>query len=391
MTKTDIRIALICAAVVVALGLAIGYGVGILTRPDTVTLAVPAEDAQIERSGAGQARIANPDGGDLPGYDEIYVNDYQDLLDDAAEERIRAKLKDLYRQTGVEMTVLTIQDMGVYGHQGAIEPFATALFNAWGIGNAARNDGVLILIARFNRRMRIELGSGYGPGYDRRMQRVIDDAFLPSFRKDDYQQGIERGVDETIREITGAYPGQQDSSTIQQGWSWLWHQARALGAWMLAILLVPVGGIALMVRRYLRNRPRPCTQCRTMMIRAGETADDEHLDGGQRLEEFLKSVDYDVWYCPDCGHMDILRYKSLFSRFGACPRCNYRTMSTTSTVLQSATTSSTGRKKVEYNCQQCQYHNTEIRTIPKVSKSSGSSGSSFGGGSSSGGGASGSW
>jgi uncharacterized protein len=313
------------------------------------------------------------------------------LLDDTAEQRIRDTLKELYRHTGIEMTVLTIQDMAVYGHFGPIEPFATALFNAWGIGNATRNDGVLILVSHLDRRMRIELGAGYAREFDARMQRVIDDAFLPRFRRDEYQQGLERGLDETIREMTGTYPGEFDSSTVRQGWSWLGHQARKLGGWVLALLAVPAGGIALLVRHYLRNRPRPCPVCRTVMLRAGETADDEHLDGGQRLEEFLESVDYDVWHCPECNHMDILRYKNWFSSFGACPQCNYYTMSTTSTVLQAATTSSTGRKKLDYYCQHCSFEDSEIRTIPKVSESSGSGGSSFGGGSSSGGGASGSW
>ncbi|MEY8839137.1 hypothetical protein AB9K41_08935, partial [Cribrihabitans sp. XS_ASV171] len=163
------------------------------------------------------------------------------------------------------------------------------------------------------------------------------------------------------------------------------------GEWVWALLLVPLGGGALALRRYLRTRPRPCPRCRTVMARMGETADDDHLDGGQRLEEFLQSVDYDVWACPDCDHKDIIRYPSWFSSYGSCPRCNYRTLSSESEILEAATTSRTGRKRVDYHCRQCGYENSEIRTIPKVSKSSSSSGGSFGGGSSSGGGASGSW
>jgi uncharacterized protein len=155
---------------------------------------------------------------------------------------------------------------------------------------------------------------------------------------------------------------------------------------------VPLGGAWIGIRRWRRNRPRACAQCDATMIRAGEAADDEHLDGGQRLEEFLKSVDYDVWYCADCGHMRIERYPAWFSGHGSCPRCDYKTLKTTTTVLQSATTTSTGRKRIDYDCQHCGYENSETRTIPKKSKSSSGSGrSSFGGGSSSGGGASGSW
>jgi uncharacterized protein len=66
-------------------------------------------------------------------------------------------------------------------------------------------------------------------------------------------------------------------------------------------------------------------------------------------------------------------------------------MKTETTVLVSATTSSTGRKRIDYDCRHCGYHNQVFRVIPRKTKSSGSGGGSFGGGSSSGGGASGSW
>ena len=393
MTRQDIRVALTIVALVLGLGWAIGYGVGLMTRPASVVPDNPPSEAL--KSPARKAPRAASTEGNIryPDYEDVYVNDYADLLDPAAEERVRDRLIALYDHSGVEMTVLTIDNMGMYGHGGPIEPFATGLFNSWGIGNAERNDGVLVLIARYDRNMRIEIGAGYDRSWDSRMQRVIDVGFLPYFRRDAYQQGIDAGVDETIRELTGAYPGDWDMGTAQRGWSWLARAVDRVGEWVLSLLLVPLGGVALWVRRYLRNRDRPCVQCRTPMLRAGEEADDEHLDGGQRLEEYLKSVDYDVWHCPDCGHIDIHRYKSWFSGYGACPQCNYRTLSTTSTVLSAATKTRAGRKRVEYDCAHCGHHDSEIRTIPKISdsNSSGSGRSSFGGGSSSGGGASGSW
>jgi len=330
----------------------------------------------------------------VPGYNEVYVNDYADLLDTGAEGRIRADLIELYDRTGVEMTVLTIERMADFGHDGVIESFATQLFNTWGIGNATRNDGVLILVSRYDRRMRIELGDGYGYARDGDMKRVVDDIFLPAFKKDAYQRGIEAGVTETIFEIGGFYPGAYDAGNLQRGWQYIWLKAKRAGWVVLGFLVAPFAGFGLWLRRYLRYRPRPCALCGTTMLLAGEQADDEHLDGGQKLEEYLKSADYDVWYCPSCAHMDINRHKALFSRYGSCPRCSYRTMSTTSTVLESASYSSAGRKRIDYNCQNCDYVNSEVRTIPKKTKSSGSSGSgrsSFGGGRSSGGGASGSW
>jgi len=393
MTRHDLRIAMMLAVGVVVVGLGIGYLVGTLTRNDATVTPAPGDAHSGFATDLQAEGYPQPGGGVLPGYRDVYVNDYQDLLDDAAEARIRAELIELFDRTGIEMTVLTIQNVAMFGTHQQIEPFATALFNAWGIGNATRNDGVLILISRFDREMRIEIGSGYDASWDARMKRVIDTDFIPSFRDDDYQGGIEAGVAATIFELTGSYPGEQESGTIARGWSAIWRTVERVGEWALLVLVAPLGGAVLWVRRYLRRRPRPCPTCATLMLRAGEKADDEHLDGGQRLEEFLQSVDYDVWHCPDCGDMQINRYASWFSSHGACPECGYRTLASHSTILVAATKSSSGKKRVDYNCQHCKHHYSETRTIPKISdsNSSGSSRSSFGGGSSSGGGASGSW
>ena len=95
----------------------------------------------------------------LPEYENIYVNDYAQILDNDAEERIRNSLKELYQYRQIEMTVLTITSMGNYDSRGPIELFSTRLFNKWGIGDADRNDGVLILVSRNDRKMRIEIAA----------------------------------------------------------------------------------------------------------------------------------------------------------------------------------------------------------------------------------------
>ena len=80
---------------------------------------------------------------------------------------------------------------------------------------------------------------------------------------------------------------------------------------------MPVAGFALWLRSWMRARPRPCQFCGVLMRHAGEEADDEHLDGGQQLQGFLDSVDYNVWYCPSCKDMQINRYINWLSSYGA--------------------------------------------------------------------------
>lgn len=325
-----------------------------------------------------------------PDYTETYVNDFADLLSDVDEDRIRDKLIELREKKDIEFTVVTINTMSDYGHSGAIEPFATGLFNYWGVGDAQRNDGVMMLIARFDREMRIEVGAGYGARMNKPMQIVIDSNILPYFRRDDYIGGIEEGVDEVILELTGRYPGEYEKSTAGHLWGRVMDLIHGLGNW-LGVILAPFLFIPFQAyRRWKRNKPRICPRDGSEMERLDEEWDDNHLQGGQIKEEQLKSVDYDVWDCPKCNHVTVEGYKAWFSQYGACRSCGYRTVEGDTTILKAATTSSTGKKRIEYHCHHCQDRWSVTRTIPKKSKSSSSSGG-FGGGSSSGGGASGSW
>ena len=136
-----------------------------------------------------------------PEFETTYVNDYADIIDEQTEKRLTDQLKTLRQDHDVEATVLTIDSRKTYGDSPSLEYFATGLFNKWGIGNSDRNDGILILVIRNDREMRVELGSGYGTGFNRAAQETIDDYFLPSFRNDKYAQGIERGTTEIIRRI----------------------------------------------------------------------------------------------------------------------------------------------------------------------------------------------
>ena len=325
-----------------------------------------------------------------PDYSEIYVNDFADLLPPGIESDIRARLRELREKRDIEFTLITIQSMTDYGHDGPIEPFATGLFNHWGVGNADRNDGVMMLIAVGDRLMRIEVGSGYGFQKDLAMKEIIEGAILPQFKKDNYAEGISRGVDAVIHDLTGYWPGEYDATRTERAFNAIQRFLDWLGVWIYAILapflLIPIR----LYFRWKRNKPRYCLRDGTKMVRLDEQADDARLNAGQILEETLKSVDYDVWKCPKCDHLKIETYRSWFTSYGACPQCNFRTLEADTTVLRSATKSSEGLKRIDYHCLHCDHDYSVERTIPRIRESSSSSGS-FGGGSSSGGGASGSW
>jgi len=137
----------------------------------------------------------------LPDYTSTTLNDFAQLLTNDAAGRVEDALKTLKTDHGVEMTVVTLDTRHDFGPWATMERFATAIFNHWGVGDAERNDGIMVLVLRQDREMRIELGRGYDRDWDWVAQKVIDEFFLPRFREDAYSVGIEAGVNATIREI----------------------------------------------------------------------------------------------------------------------------------------------------------------------------------------------
>jgi uncharacterized membrane protein YgcG len=154
------------------------------------------------------------------------------------------------------------------------------------------------------------------------------------------------------------------------------------------------------LRSWLRRRPRSCAGCGFPRHKLCEETDDPHLDAGQRLEEQLRSVDYDVWWCGRCNDALVLRYGAFLTSYSSCSGCGYKTMSSSSVTLVAATYDHGGTVEVTETCRNCPHLHTYKRHTARLTRSDdssssssswSSSSSSFGGGSSSGGGSSGSW
>ncbi|MGL4238030.1 TPM domain-containing protein [Tabrizicola sp.] len=131
----------------------------------------------------------------LPRPQSDAVSDFANLLPAAEEAEVRALVQEIRKETGVQVVVVTMEEIEQYGGRYlGFETYATKLFNEWGIGDAERNDGIMILVAPGDRATRIELGSGFSSAYDARAQAVIDKAMLPDFRERLFAQGILDGV-----------------------------------------------------------------------------------------------------------------------------------------------------------------------------------------------------
>ncbi len=123
------------------------------------------------------------------------VSDFAGVLDATQEARIVRLLEETRAETGVQIVVVTMDDIAGYGGAGQrMDAYGKALFNAWGVGGADRDDGLMMLVVTGKREARIALGSGYDAVYDGRAARVLSTAVLPEFLEGRIAEGIEAGV-----------------------------------------------------------------------------------------------------------------------------------------------------------------------------------------------------
>jgi uncharacterized protein len=129
------------------------------------------------------------------------VNDLAGMIPPPARERIEARLADLERRTGAQVAVLTVESLD----GDTIEALAERVFRTWGLGRRGVDDGALLVVARRERRMRIETGYGLEERLtDLRSREILDGSVRPHFRDGNFAAGIEAGVDAIARTIEGA-------------------------------------------------------------------------------------------------------------------------------------------------------------------------------------------
>lgn len=126
------------------------------------------------------------------------VVDNADLLTPEAEAALSAKLEALEAQSQRQLVVATVPDLQGYD----ISDYGYQLGRAWGLGDAERNDGALLLVAPNERKVRIEVGYGL-EGYltDALSSLIIQNQILPRFRDGDFPGGIEAGTDAIIAQL----------------------------------------------------------------------------------------------------------------------------------------------------------------------------------------------
>jgi uncharacterized protein len=128
------------------------------------------------------------------------VNDLANMIPADARQRIEQKLAAFEQQTGAQVAVLTIPSL----EGEPVEDFSLRVVEAWKLGKKGKDNGVLFLVSKLDRRMRIEVGYGLeGDLTDLESSRIMDDVVAPYFRNGDFGGGIEKGVDAILASLQG--------------------------------------------------------------------------------------------------------------------------------------------------------------------------------------------
>ena len=128
------------------------------------------------------------------------VVDAAEVLSPAARERLGAALKAHEDRTTNQVVVLTVPTLA--GE--SVEDYATRVFEGWKLGRRDRDNGVLVLVAPSDRRMRIEVGYGLeGTLTDAVAGRIIRNQMTPRFKSGDFDGGVIEGVEAVVAVLEG--------------------------------------------------------------------------------------------------------------------------------------------------------------------------------------------
>jgi uncharacterized protein len=140
------------------------------------------------------------------------VTDAANVLTPEQREILEQKLVALDDSTSNQIAVVLIKTLGDDG----IEEYALKLFREWGIGNKGTNNGVLLIAAIDDRKVRIEVGYGLeGAIPDIVSASIIRNEIGPSFREENYYRGIDNAINALTKAAAGEYKVKKPNKKVK--------------------------------------------------------------------------------------------------------------------------------------------------------------------------------
>ena len=129
-----------------------------------------------------------------------YVSDWAGVFTAEQKADLENRIGAVKQTNGAELAVVTVPSL----QGGEIDDFAAKLFAQWGIGQKGKDNGVLLLAAMEDRKMRIEVGYGLeGVLTDAKTGRIQDEYIIPRFKEGNYAQGLLAGADVLLKIMGG--------------------------------------------------------------------------------------------------------------------------------------------------------------------------------------------
>ena len=135
-----------------------------------------------------------------------YVNDYAGMISPSAKSKIEEELKAFEQSDSTQIVILTIPSLE--GEN--IEEFSIKVAEDWKIGQQRKDNGVLLIVSKQERKIRIEVGRGLeGKLTDLMAGRIIDQVIKPRFKQGDFNAGFITGVSALIDATRGEFKAEQ--------------------------------------------------------------------------------------------------------------------------------------------------------------------------------------
>ncbi len=120
-----------------------------------------------------------------------YVNDYAGVFAATNKTQLENFLQEVQAKTTAEIAVVALKSLD----GGEISDFANRLFEKWGIGKKGKDNGILLIAAIEDRKVRIEVGYGLeGAIPDAKAGRILDESVIPLFKEGNYAAGLANGA-----------------------------------------------------------------------------------------------------------------------------------------------------------------------------------------------------
>ena len=395
--------------------------------------------------------------------DDAFVANPDGIISEETVYQLNTMLQNLEAKNKAEVAVVVLNSIG----DNDIFDFGVKLFEHWGIGKKGSDNGLLILFVLDQRKIRFETGYGLeGVLPDAICKRIQMNEMVPYFKEGNYDEGMLRGVKKTVETVENEEFFEDDSesefpsfvfvvpvavlliviiamllksNTIAKSKKFKYNSERynamkaygsliigmifvgiiiivitlaILGVSLISLFLlgfllfmdmIPINILKNVFANKLRRQSVRCKNCGALTKLLSETNDNKYLTLEQSFEEKIKSVDYDVFLCENCGRVEINKYNEK-PKYSDCPQCGTRSFCLANSYIATRPTYvSKGLRINVKRCKYCGFQQEDSVSIPRLTHTSSggfggssfgggrSGGGSFGGGRSGGGGATSSW